>query len=83
MLTHKKQFGTIDEYIKTFPKDVQNILEQVRQTIRKAAPEATEPISYQIPAFKLNGRYLVYFAAFNNTSGFILCRREMKRSGKH
>ena len=65
----KKQFETIDDYIKTFPKDVQSILEKMRQTIRRAAPEAEEAISYQIPAFKLNGN-LVWFAAFKNHIGF-------------
>ncbi|PYV41552.1 MAG: hypothetical protein DMG06_16705 [Acidobacteria bacterium] len=69
MLTQKKQFGTIDEYIKTFPEDVQRILEKIRQTIKKAAPAAEEAISYQIPTFKLNGKYLVYFAAFKNHIG--------------
>jgi uncharacterized protein YdhG (YjbR/CyaY superfamily) len=64
-----KKFKTIDEYIKTFPEDVQGILEKMRQTIRKAAPGAEEVISYQIPAFKLNGN-LVYFAAFKNHIGF-------------
>ncbi len=44
----KKQFETIDEYIKTFPKDVQSILEKMRQTIRRAAPEAEETIIYQM-----------------------------------
>ncbi|MGH2454458.1 MAG: iron chaperone [bacterium] len=62
----KKQFSTIDEYIKTFPKDVRSILEKIRQTIMKAAPEAEETISYQIPTFKLNGNYLIYFAGFRN-----------------
>jgi uncharacterized protein YdhG (YjbR/CyaY superfamily) len=66
----KKEFRTIDEYIKTFPEDVQIILEKIRQTIRKAAPEAVEAISYGIPTFKLNGRYLVYFAAWKNHIGF-------------
>ena len=65
----KKQFKTIDEYIETFPEDVQSILEKMRQTIRKAAPEAEEAISYQIPTFKLNGN-LVHFAAFKNHIGF-------------
>ena len=65
----KEQFKTIDEYIKTFPEDVQSILEKMRQTIRKAAPEAEEAISYQIPTFKLNGN-LVHFAAFKNHIGF-------------
>jgi uncharacterized protein YdhG (YjbR/CyaY superfamily) len=65
----RKQFKTIDEYIKTFPEDVQSILEKMRQTIRKAAPEAEEAISYQIPTFKLNGN-LIHFAAFKNHIGF-------------
>src|SRR2546430_15713218 len=65
----KKRFETIDEYIETFPKDVQSILEKMRQTIRRAAPEAEEAISYQIPGFKLNGN-LVWFAAFKNHIGF-------------
>lgn len=65
-----KQFKTIDEYIKTFPEDVQGILEKMRQTIKKAAPKAVEAISYQIPTFKLNGKNLVHFAAFKNHIGF-------------
>ena len=65
-----KQFKTIDEYIKTFPKDVQSLLEKMRGTIRKAAPEAVEAISYQMPTFKLNGKNLVYFAAWKNHIGF-------------
>lgn len=60
----KKRFGTMDEYIKTFPNDVQRILRKLRETIRKAAPGAEETISYQIPTFTLNGRSLVYFAAW-------------------
>jgi uncharacterized protein YdhG (YjbR/CyaY superfamily) len=70
MPTHKKEFQTIDEYIKTLPKDVQSILEKMRQTIRKAAPGAVEAISYQIPTFKLNDTNLVHFAAFKNHIGF-------------
>jgi uncharacterized protein YdhG (YjbR/CyaY superfamily) len=69
MVTGKKQFKTIDEYIGTFPEDVQHILEKVRATIREAAPEAQEAISYQIPTFRLNGN-LVHFAAFKNHIGF-------------
>src|SRR2546427_6435791 len=65
----REHFKTIDEYIKTFPEDVQTILEKMRQTIRKAAPEAEEAISYQIPTFKLNGN-LVHFAAFKKHIGF-------------
>ncbi len=70
MTMSKRQFKTIDEYIGIFPKDVQSILEKIRQAIRKAAPEAVEAISYQMPTFKLNGRYLVYFAAWKNHIGF-------------
>ena len=61
-----KRFTTIDEYIKTCPEDVQSILEKIRQTIRNAAPEAIETISYGIPTFNLDGKYLVYFAAWKN-----------------
>jgi uncharacterized protein YdhG (YjbR/CyaY superfamily) len=60
---------TIDEYIASFPKDVQEILERIRRTIREAAPDAQEKISYQMPAFTLKGN-LVYFAAFKNHIGF-------------
>ena len=60
----------MDEYIRTFPEDFQIILENIRQTVLKAAPEAAEAISYGIPTFKLNGRYLVYFAAWKNHIGF-------------
>jgi uncharacterized protein YdhG (YjbR/CyaY superfamily) len=65
-----KPFKTIDEYIGTFPADVQVVLEQVRQTIRRAAPGAVETISYQMPTFKLNGRNLVHFAGWENHVGF-------------
>ena len=65
----KTQYRTIEEYIQTFPESVQNILEKMRQTIKKAAPEATEAISYQMPTFKLRGKNLVHFAAFKNHIG--------------
>jgi len=69
MDTSKKQFKTIDEYIGTFPKNIQDRLEKLRRTIREAAPEAVETISYGMPAFNLNNRYLVYFAAWKNHIG--------------
>jgi uncharacterized protein YdhG (YjbR/CyaY superfamily) len=59
----------IDEYIAGFPEDIRPILEKMRAAIRDAAPEAEETISYQMPAFKLNG-ILVYFAAHKNHIGF-------------
>src|SRR3990172_1718276 len=63
------RFQTIDEYTQTFPKDIQKILVEVRRTIKEAAPDAEEAISYQIPTFKFNGN-LVHFAAFKNHIGF-------------
>jgi uncharacterized protein YdhG (YjbR/CyaY superfamily) len=65
----KKGFNSIDEYIKTFPKEVQAILQGLRATIRAAAPEAGETISYGIPTFTLNGN-LVHFAAYEKHIGF-------------
>ncbi|HLJ12391.1 MAG TPA: DUF1801 domain-containing protein [Planctomycetaceae bacterium] len=59
---------TIDEYIAGFPDDVQDLLQTVRSTIRKAAPDAEETISYQIPAFKLHGN-LIFFAAHKQHIG--------------
>lgn len=59
----------IDEYIASFPNDVQEILEMIRMTIRKAAPDAEETINYQIPTFTLRGN-LVHFAAFKEHIGF-------------
>ncbi len=58
----------IDEYIASFSPEVQAILERIRSTIRQAAPEAQETISYSMPAFRLNG-ILVYFAAFKKHIG--------------
>jgi len=66
----KTNFRSVDEYIKTFPKEVQSILEKMRQTVKKAAPGVVEAISYQMPTFKLNGKALVYFAAFKSHIGF-------------
>jgi uncharacterized protein YdhG (YjbR/CyaY superfamily) len=65
----KKEYKNIDEYITTFPEEVQTVLQKLRQAIRDSAPEAKEAISYQMPAFKLNGT-LVWFAAFKNHIGF-------------
>jgi len=60
---------TIDEYIAGFPPDVQDILQKIRMTIREAAPDAQETISYQMPTFTLKGN-LVHFAAFKSHIGF-------------
>lgn len=55
---------SIDDYIADFPSDVQSRLKRIRQLILEVVPDAAELISYRIPAFKLQGRVLIYFAAF-------------------
>jgi len=64
-----KTYKNVDDYILSFPKDIQLLLEQIRTTIRKAAPKAEEVISYGMPAYKLNGM-LVFFAGYKNHIGF-------------
>ena len=59
----------VDEFIASHPKDVQLILTKIRATIKKAAPEAEEVISYRMPAYKFHGM-LLYFSAFKNHIGF-------------
>lgn len=66
----KIDYKSVDEYIKTFPKDTQIILENVRQVIIKNAPEAVESISYGMPAYKTYGKPLVYFAGYKKHIGF-------------
>jgi uncharacterized protein YdhG (YjbR/CyaY superfamily) len=62
-------YTSIDEYIAAYPKDVQALLEAMRTAIHAAAPDAEERISYQMPAFALEGN-LVYFAALKHHIGF-------------
>lgn len=69
MENKKVGFASIDEYIATFPIEIQKILEEIRVTIKSAAPQAEEKISYQMPTFDLKGN-LVHFAAFKNHIGF-------------
>jgi uncharacterized protein YdhG (YjbR/CyaY superfamily) len=64
-----KQLNAIDSYISGFPKQTRGMLEQLRATIKLAAPEASEVISYGMPAYKQKG-ILVYFAAYKNHIGF-------------
>lgn len=66
---NKRKFSTVDDYISSFPEEIQEILKQIRKTIKASAPNAVETISYQMPAFKLNG-VLVYFAAQKKHIGF-------------
>src|SRR5512145_2876576 len=69
MDSNKTSFQSIDDYIATFPAEIQTILQTLRDTIKAAAPEASEKISYQMPTFAFNGN-LVHFAAFKNHIGF-------------
>jgi uncharacterized protein YdhG (YjbR/CyaY superfamily) len=69
MDSKKAGFVSIDQYIATFPKETQKILEELRTTIKEAAPSAEEKISYQMPTFFLHGN-LVHFAAFKTHIGF-------------
>jgi len=69
MRTEKQPPKTIDEYISGFPEDIQAILEKIRKTIRKAASEAKEKISYHIPTFTYYG-ILVHVAAYDKHIGF-------------
>jgi uncharacterized protein YdhG (YjbR/CyaY superfamily) len=69
MKTSSKLLQSIDAYIAGFPSDVQVLLKQVRSTIKKAAPDATEAIKYQLATFVLNEN-LVHFGAFKNHIGF-------------
>jgi uncharacterized protein YdhG (YjbR/CyaY superfamily) len=66
----QKSITTVDDYIASFPDDVQDRLKKIREIIGLKAPDAEESISYAMPAYKLNGKQLVYFAAFKNHVGF-------------
>jgi uncharacterized protein YdhG (YjbR/CyaY superfamily) len=63
-------FENVDQYIQAFPSQVQEILREVRVLISETAPEAVESISYGIPAYKLAGKPLVYFAGYKKHIGF-------------
>lgn len=69
MRTKMRNFKSVDEYIRSFPKPTQKLLKQMRRTIRRAAPEATEAIKYGIPTFVMNGN-LVHFGGFENHVSF-------------
>jgi uncharacterized protein YdhG (YjbR/CyaY superfamily) len=66
----KKGFNNVDEYILLFPKEVQVKLIEIRTCILKNEPEASESISYGMPAYKLYAKPLVYFAGYSNHIGF-------------
>jgi len=61
---------TVDKYIESFPENVQVLLRQIRAVIKENAPDAEEDFAYQMPAYRINGKPLVYFAGFKNHIGF-------------
>lgn len=65
----RQHFETTEEYIDIFPKETQAILEEIRKLVKKMVPEATEKISYNIPSFQLDGKYLIYYAAYKRHIG--------------
>lgn len=65
-----KNINNIDAYIRTYPEDVQYLLQKIRQTIQNAVPKAEEAIKYGLPTFVLNGKNLVHFGGFKNHIGF-------------
>lgn len=65
-----QNYNNVDDYIASFPDEVQKILEKIRETIHKIAPSANETISYGIPTFKLNGKNLVHFGGFKDHVSF-------------
>lgn len=69
MTSARTKFEDIDSYIASFPEETRKLLQQLRITISKAAPEAKETINYGMPTFTLKGN-LVHFAAFKNHIGF-------------
>src|SRR6266511_637983 len=74
-VAHEKETGmagptSVEDYLASLPEDQRVALEKLRKTIRAAAPEATETISYQMPAFKNQGRFLVSYAAFKDHCSF-------------
>jgi len=65
-----KEIKTVDDYISSFPKDVQVRLQIIRKTIKDIEPNAIESISYGMPAYKTNKKPLVYFGSFAKHIGF-------------
>ena len=64
----KTRIASVDEYITSQPETAQRVLKRVRSIIRKAVPDAQETISYGIPTYKLDGRYVLYFAGWKRTT---------------
>lgn len=81
-MTDRSTAGSIDDYIASFPPEVQGRLLELRALIRAAAPDATETISYAMPTFDLNGRHLVHFAGYAKHIGLYPVPDTMEAFGK-
>ena len=81
-MTKHSNVSSIDDYIAKFPPDTQKAMKELRALIRATAPGVTERISYAMPTFDLNGRYLVYFAGWKKHIGFYPVTAEAARSFK-
>ena len=66
---NREKIGTFDDYKKNYPLEIQSRLDQIRDAIKTAVPEAEEKISYSMPSFRFHGR-LLYYGAFKNHIGF-------------
>lgn len=77
-----EKFGTVDEYINSFPQNVKQVLVELRKRIEKLVPEAVEGMSYGMPGYKMNGKPLVYFAAFKAHIGFFPTPSGIEALGK-
>lgn len=78
----KTKFKSVDEYIDSFPKETKVILGLLRKTIKEVVPEVEEKISYNIPAFTLNGKYLIYFAAWKKYISLYPYNSELEKKFK-
>ena len=68
-----QHFESVEEYIASFPADVQEALQEIRRCCHAAVPGSGEMISYGIPTITLGGRYVVYFAGWGTTSPSTPC----------
>jgi uncharacterized protein YdhG (YjbR/CyaY superfamily) len=78
----RQKFASVDEYIASFPEDVQVILKKIREEISSIIPEADQVISYGIPTFKINGKYLIYFAGFQKHVSIYPANDELEKAVK-
>jgi uncharacterized protein YdhG (YjbR/CyaY superfamily) len=73
-----RKISSVDDYLKSAPKDMRSALDKLRKTIKAAAPDAEEVISYKIPALRQNGM-LVYYAAFKDHCSFFVASAKVRR----